>query len=126
MPSSAVKIPTLEQMKKDRLQKTMRYSIESMLTSIHSGLCAKMEFIDIPFVVYNEEDKGVLDKIVAEFKKKKYVIEKMAEIPNQHMTSGGLTTFITVINRVNLGEPRMKFVAKMEKEEVKSKVKAGK
>lgn len=111
------KIPTLEQMKKDRYDKVLRYSIQGFLNNIHGAICAKMEFVDIPFIVYGEEDRKILDTMIEEFKKKKYDIQKMADLPQQLPTPNGVVSVTNVVHRVQIGESKMKFILKMQKDE---------
>lgn len=117
MPVKATKIPTLEQMKKERYAKVLEYSTTGFLTNIHGAICAKMEFVDIPFFIYGDEDKEILDKIISRFRAKKYNIEKMADIPQQQMTPSGIVSFTNTIHRFQIGESRMKFIVKIDKKE---------
>jgi hypothetical protein len=107
----SVKIPTLAQMKKDRIKKVTEQSTMGFLHNIHAGLCNKFEFIDIPFNVCNEEDRKILDGLIAAFTEKNYSIQKMAELPFQTMTPMGLMNGVNVIHRFQL-EPKMTFIEK--------------
>src|SRR5690348_8076689 len=104
MAITVTKVPTLEQMKKDRYKKVLEVSTQGFLNNIHGAICAKMDFVDIPFFVYNEEDKEILDKVIVRFRDKNYNIEKMAEIPQQQMTPSGLVSFTNFIHRFTIGE----------------------
>ena len=107
----SVKIPTLLQMKQDRIKKVTENSTMGFLNTIHAGLCNKLEYIDIPFNVLNDEDRKILDDIIAGFKAKDYNLEKINELPFQAMTQMGLISGINVIHRFQL-EPRIKFIEK--------------
>jgi len=113
-----VKIPTLVQMKKDRVKKVTEHSTMGFLNTIHAGLCNRLEYIDIPFNVLNDEDRKILDSIIEGFKSKDYNFEKINEIPFQAMTPMGLISGVNVIHRFQL-EPRIKFIEKKDESAVK-------
>jgi len=119
------KIPTFKQLKKDRDARTLQYSLEAFISSIHRGLCnEQMEFMDIPFSCMNEMDYKTLEKLVIILKKKGYQLEKTQDLPIATMTPYGLLQGTNVIHRVYLKyrEPNIRLLpAKNEEKEVVTK-----
>jgi hypothetical protein len=113
----AIKIPTLAMMKKNRLITTYEYSVESLLRNIHGGLCTKMEYIDVPFILHNEEDGVLLNKIISSFRKKGHTLEKVAEVPEKKTSpDGNIIEYVAVRLRIHI-EPHV-FIEKTEKKTV--------
>ena len=113
----AIKIPTLDQMKKDRLNTTYEYSVEGLLRNIHAGLCNKMEYIDVPFILHTEEDRELLDNIISSFRKKGHTLEKVAEVPEKKAgPDGRIIDYIAVRLRIHI--EKHVFIEKAEKKTV--------
>ena len=98
-------------------------SVQGFLNNIHGAICAKMEFVDIPFFIYGEEDKQILDKIIEKFRGKKYEIQKLNDVAQQQITPMGIVSFTNSVHRFNIGESKMRFIVKMDKKENKEMVK---
>jgi len=99
----AIKIPTLKQMKRDRSKTTYEYSVNSLLSNIHAGICSKQEYLDVPFMLHNEEDRAILEKIITEFNLKGHKLEKVAEVPEKRADQQGkIVEYIAVRLRIHI------------------------
>jgi len=117
----AVVIPTLKQMKKDRVKTTYEYSVRGIIDNIHRGICAKFEYIDVPYMVHNQEDKELLDKIITNFNKKGHKLEKVAEVPEKKAgPQGQMVEYVAVRLRIHI-EPLV-FVEKKSEKKVVEKM----
>lgn len=122
------KIPTLDELKKNKSKRIIKNAIDSIINLLHNGLCMGADFVDFPFVVYNEEENKIITDIIQEFADKDYKIEKIANIPQEQMTSKGRMTSHIIVHRIDLREAtenKLKFHDKMRLKLSKKSLAAG-
>jgi len=101
-----INIPTLEEIKKQRYTRVKNESSSSIVTAIHAAICSGVFYVDIPYVIQNNEDEKIMIEVFEEFKNKGYKFDIIDTMDQDCDSPFGKLKRKIIFNRFYIGDNR--------------------